>query len=515
MSDTLKEFMKSHRLAEDEPRPPDRQGNAAGVKPARPPANYAQQTRRESTHAALSTPLQNTSTRSPDHDIHTNQADLQPYNSKTTMHHDSSSISIGASGTESPTHEHSSANSTTSNPASSSAHWPSASKKLRSEGDARDMTAMSHEAEGHEEMQSHTTHPPLRNQLSEVQRATILRMHAEGKSLRVIARSIGCTLSSVQYTVHKFERHKTIQNLPKSGRSRLLATIPDNDFFEIVQGTSGHTLMERLANISRTLEPIINHPASTKTVYNEWKRRIARYPPTSSYPRPPSMTEKIPKSSSSRILQVVASSVAPNPALTALISTKGPSPGPPVHGQQDRLFFQPLVGPYAAPAPTFTKDIHQRASVVRSQTNDEQSFNHPHANLETRSDPRQMTSSVFYPTAISGQPTAIGQYTTPPSHPPSHPPPTPALGSDSQTRLQMQGSNQPHMSMLGYDGIKTESHDPITPPIRHRSGVPSLEHPMLLAPITSFSPCESLTETDDSDDSDCDGPSNVRMQRPR
>eukprot|EP00002_Diphylleia_rotans_P016686 TRINITY_DN3246_c1_g1_i4.p1 TRINITY_DN3246_c1_g1~~TRINITY_DN3246_c1_g1_i4.p1 ORF type:complete len:1155 (+),score=168.56 TRINITY_DN3246_c1_g1_i4:187-3651(+) len=145
----------------------------------------------------------------------------------------------------------------------------------------------------HNNPRSMSATPNSRAQLSEHQRSTILKLHGDGKSLRVIARQVGCTLSSVQYTVQKFERYHTIENLPKSGRARLLASVPDEQFFEVVQSCTGQTLTEKLQLISRGLEPAISHPASTKTIYNEWKRRIAKYPPSSHYPKPPTLTSSI------------------------------------------------------------------------------------------------------------------------------------------------------------------------------------------------------------------------------
>jgi IS30 family transposase len=62
---------------------------------------------------------------------------------------------------------------------------------------------------------------PKTKQLTEFDRIEVIRLNSEELSQREIARRVGCTQSSVGYTLKKYEEHKTVKDLHCSGWKRI------------------------------------------------------------------------------------------------------------------------------------------------------------------------------------------------------------------------------------------------------------------------------------------------------
>eukprot|EP00002_Diphylleia_rotans_P041211 TRINITY_DN9974_c0_g1_i1.p1 TRINITY_DN9974_c0_g1~~TRINITY_DN9974_c0_g1_i1.p1 ORF type:complete len:1076 (+),score=228.23 TRINITY_DN9974_c0_g1_i1:158-3385(+) len=112
-----------------------------------------------------------------------------------------------------------------------------------------------------------------RSQLSYKQREQIVHLHQAGRSLRDIAKSVGCTLSAVQYTVKKYARFRTIENRPKCGRTPMLHSVSDEIFFAALQTSKASTSGDRLRITALQMAEYIGHIPSHKTIYKEIRRR--------------------------------------------------------------------------------------------------------------------------------------------------------------------------------------------------------------------------------------------------
>ena len=58
-------------------------------------------------------------------------------------------------------------------------------------------------------------------QLSETTRLEIIRLHSTGLTQRQIAQLVGCGNGTVSYTLSRYNEHKTVKDLQRSGRKKI------------------------------------------------------------------------------------------------------------------------------------------------------------------------------------------------------------------------------------------------------------------------------------------------------
>lgn len=72
-------------------------------------------------------------------------------------------------------------------------------------------------------------------ELKEFERIEIIRLNAEGLSQTQIARQVGCTQPAISYTLKRYNQHKTIRNLSRSGRKKISTPRDQRNLINIVK----------------------------------------------------------------------------------------------------------------------------------------------------------------------------------------------------------------------------------------------------------------------------------------
>lgn len=102
-----------------------------------------------------------------------------------------------------------------------------------------------------------------RPHFTEKERIDFLREAAAGESVRDIAHAHGCSSSGVEAVLQKFEKHGTVQDLPKAGRShRIPEAIVDKMLRSLLRGT-----IDGLADLKEWLRVRHNISASRSTIW--------------------------------------------------------------------------------------------------------------------------------------------------------------------------------------------------------------------------------------------------------
>lgn len=66
------------------------------------------------------------------------------------------------------------------------------------------------------------TMAPCRNKVENAIREFIVKLHFENKSLREIGKIVGKSHPTVQSIINKYKTHRTVNNLPGTGREKIL-----------------------------------------------------------------------------------------------------------------------------------------------------------------------------------------------------------------------------------------------------------------------------------------------------
>lgn len=103
------------------------------------------------------------------------------------------------------------------------------------------------------------------------ERKIVMHLHNQCKSLQSIADTIGRPRSTVQSIIHRYCQRNTVQNMPRSGRPRLVTGKRERLLMRIIKKnsrTSAHRLAEEMANNGQSISASTARRVSKQNGYN-------------------------------------------------------------------------------------------------------------------------------------------------------------------------------------------------------------------------------------------------------